>query len=83
MDARELLGACGLAATPNRLCVLRALEGARRPQTPQELLAALPALGASMNRVTLYRILELLVERGVAKSSSSRSGARVRANSRR
>lgn len=66
MDAAELLGACGLAVTPNRLCVLRALEGASRPQTPQELLAGLAGLGARMNRVTLYRILELLVERGVA-----------------
>ncbi len=66
MDPQERLKQCGLAATPNRLCVLRALDGASRPQTPQELLAVLAGLGARMNRVTLYRILELLVERGVA-----------------
>jgi len=66
VDPQERLKQCGLAATPNRLCVLRALDGASRPQTPQELLAVLAGLGARMNRVTLYRILELLVERGVA-----------------
>ncbi len=63
MDARERLERCGVAVTANRLLVLGALSGAGRPQTPQELLIALPG---RMNRVTLYRILELLVERGVA-----------------
>lgn len=62
MDAEQRLEACGVAATENRLLVLRALDGAEHPQTPQELLAG---LGARMNRVTLYRILVLLVERGV------------------
>jgi len=68
MDARELLEHCGVPATENRLLVLRALAGAdqpqtpQTPQTPQELLAR---LSGRMNRVTLYRILDLLVERGV------------------
>lgn len=63
MDSKETLTRNGLAATRNRELVLRALQRAGRPVTPQELLAG---LGAQMNRVTLYRILDLLVEHGVA-----------------
>lgn len=66
MDVQELLQGCGLAATENRLLVMRALSGADRPLTPQELLADLVGQGGRMNRVTLYRILDLLVERGLA-----------------
>lgn len=63
VDARERLEGAGLPATGNRLLVLQALEGLDHPQTPQELLIALTG---SMNRVTLYRILELFVARGLA-----------------
>ncbi|OGR38260.1 MAG: hypothetical protein A2051_13455 [Desulfovibrionales bacterium GWA2_65_9] len=69
MDARELLERCGVSATENRLLVLRALSGADHPQTsqtPQTPLELLAQLSGRMNRVTLYRILDLLVERGVA-----------------
>jgi Fur family ferric uptake transcriptional regulator len=62
MDARRLLEGSGLTVTANRLLVLRALVGAKSPLTPQEILAGLPG---RMNRVTLYRILELLLEHGV------------------
>lgn len=62
MEAAELLEHGGVAATENRLLVVRALSGADHPQTPLELLAQ---LAGRMNRVTLYRILELLVKRGV------------------
>jgi Fur family transcriptional regulator, ferric uptake regulator len=68
MEAQELLKGCGLSATANRLLVLHALSGAGQPQTPQELLAA---LAGRMNRVTLYRILDLLVEHGVAARHSA------------
>jgi len=76
MDAEARLEGCGIPATENRLLVLRALAGAERPLTPQELLAGQTGLAdrtgltdrtglaGRMNRVTLYRILELLVERG-------------------
>lgn len=62
MELRELLEHCGVAATEKRLLVVRALSGADHPQTALELLAH---LSGRMNRVTLYRILELLVEHGV------------------
>jgi Fur family transcriptional regulator, ferric uptake regulator len=63
ISAKEMLTHAGLAATAKRMLVVQALTGAGRPVTPQELLEP---LGAQMNRVTLYRILDLLVEHHVA-----------------
>lgn len=63
MDEREMLARGGLAATDKRELVVRALAAAGGPATPQELLTV---LGAHLNRVTLYRILDLLVEHKVA-----------------
>lgn len=63
MDAKEMLTHGGLGATAKRVLVVQTLADAARPVTPQELLEP---LGARMNRVTLYRILDLLVEHGVA-----------------
>lgn len=66
MDATEvkgILSRCGVTATPNRELVARALAESGRPVTPQELL---DGLDGRMNRVTLYRILDLFVESGVA-----------------
>jgi len=63
MDAPDILARGGLAATAKRALVVQALAAAPGPQTPQELLSL---LGARLNRVTLYRILDLLVEHGLA-----------------
>jgi Fur family ferric uptake transcriptional regulator len=63
MDAALRLEQFSVAATENRVLVVQALSSAQHPQTPQELLVL---LAGRMNRVTLYRILDLLVERGVA-----------------
>lgn len=63
MNERELLARGGLAATEKRVLVLRALAEAHGPATPQELQ---DALGPRLNRVTLYRILDLLVEHKLA-----------------
>jgi Fur family ferric uptake transcriptional regulator len=63
MNERELLARGGLAATDKRELVVRALAAAGGPATPQELLEV---LGAQLNRVTLYRILDLLVEHKLA-----------------
>ena len=75
-DAVERLESCGVPVTANRLLVLRALAGAAHPLTPQELLAGQTGLtgrtglAGRMNRVTLYRILDLLVERGAVARHS-------------
>ncbi|MBI5520742.1 MAG: transcriptional repressor [Desulfovibrio sp.] len=63
IDWKDMLARGGLAATEKRLLVVHALAEAGAPATPQELLAV---LGAKLNRVTLYRILDLLVEHRVA-----------------
>lgn len=63
MNGGELLARGGLVATDKRVLVVRALAAADGPATPQELLSV---VGAQLNRVTLYRILDLLVERKVA-----------------
>lgn len=62
MDGPDILKHGGLAATAKRLLVVQALAASGGPLTPQELLAA---LGERLNRVTLYRILDLLVEHGL------------------
>lgn len=63
MNAKEQLQRCGLAPTVNRVRVVEALAQAGGPRTPLDLLEH---LAQRMNRVTLYRILDLLVEHGVA-----------------
>jgi len=63
MDVKSVLSERGVAATAKRELVVRVLEAASGPLTPQELLEQ---VGDGMNRVTLYRILDLLVECGVA-----------------
>jgi Fur family ferric uptake transcriptional regulator len=64
MDAREILRRAGLEPTTHRVQVLDCLARAGRALTPQEIL---DDLGPDcMNRVTLYRILDLFQERGLA-----------------
>jgi len=60
-DYRQWLESAGLARTHNRLRVLRIIGSASSPVTAQELLQALDR-SQPMNRVTLYRTLDLLVE---------------------
>jgi len=63
MNGQDILTRAGLAPTGKRVLVVQALAEAGGPATPQELLAK---LGAHLNRVTLYRILDLLVEHKAA-----------------
>jgi Fur family ferric uptake transcriptional regulator len=61
-DYRRLLESSGLECTPHRLAVLEAVGNGGRPLTAAEVFRALqPSSG--VNRVTVYRILDLLVER--------------------
>lgn len=65
-DGPDLLRKAGLEPTPNRLAVLAVLTRSGSPMAAREVGESLDTLpGAAMNRVTVYRILELLAARGV------------------
>lgn len=56
-----LLEKCGLGSTPNRLAVLEIVSNSSAPLTAQEVFETLNRT-KGINRVTIYRILELFVE---------------------
>ncbi len=60
----------GIRPTTHRLAVLRILGSASNPMSAQEVFDALQAC-RSINRVTVYRILESLVEGGVVDKISA------------
>ena len=63
-NAKSLLQDAGLAPTPNRTVVVETLARSRTTLSAPEILDRLPA-SRPMNRVTLYRILGLLVNKQV------------------
>ncbi|MEJ5365159.1 MAG: transcriptional repressor [Desulfosoma sp.] len=67
---RKLMEEAGIRATTHRLAVLRILGSASSPMSAQEVFDALQAC-RSINRVTVYRILESLVEGGVVDKISA------------
>jgi Fur family ferric uptake transcriptional regulator len=60
-DYEGLLKSSGLKCTPNRLHVLRIIGNSPSPLSAQELLATVER-SRPLNRVTMYRILDSLVE---------------------
>ena len=69
-DYPALLAERGLAATGNRLRVLEIVGGAAAPLSAHEIHEALRA-ERHVNRVTLYRILDLLVGHGLLERMSA------------
>ncbi|MDB5815926.1 MAG: Fe2+/Zn2+ uptake regulation protein [Rhodocyclales bacterium] len=63
-DPATRIRALGARVTPARLAVLRLLEGADRALSHHDVEAALSDL--DIDRVTLYRVLDWLVESGLA-----------------
>jgi len=63
-DYTELLRHYRLGPTPRRIAVLRTIGNAPRPMAAPEILERLRGR-TPMNKVTLYRILDLLVDRGM------------------
>ena len=63
------LKASGLGYTPNRLKVLQAVGRSGAPASAQEIFAALRRT-SRINRVTVYRILDLLVASGLVERLS-------------
>ncbi len=63
-DAAARLKRAGLQATKRRVSVLRAVAGSTGPSSAAEILKAVRT-DSGINRVTVYRILDLLVEHRV------------------
>lgn len=67
VDSAERLRAAGVKVTRGRKRVLEVLDGARQPLRHGELEARLAeGDGSALDRVTLYRVLDSLVECGLA-----------------
>ena len=64
-DTSDIIRATGARATRGRVRVLEMLQAAARPLSHAEVEAALAAAEAPPDRVTLYRILDSLVEGGL------------------
>jgi Fur family ferric uptake transcriptional regulator len=64
LRAEELIRATGARVTQPRIRVLAFLLGHDEPLTHHDILARLP--GQGFDAVTLYRVLEWLVEQGLA-----------------
>lgn len=69
-DYTQLLNAADLDATQNRLRVLEVLGSNAYPLSAGEIFKILER-DAAINRVTVYRILDLLVEHGIAERLST------------
>jgi Fur family ferric uptake transcriptional regulator len=66
----EMLEAASLSPTPNRVKIFELIGNSENPLRAQEIHDTLRQTG-EINRVTVYRILELLVERGLIEKMSS------------
>ncbi|MFH1139974.1 MAG: transcriptional repressor [Pseudomonadota bacterium] len=69
-DYPRLLNDAGLEQTPHRLRVLEVIGDVGRPLSAQEVLTEVNR-GQDVNKVTVYRILELLVEHNLVERISS------------
>jgi len=75
-QSRHLLKKAGLRATAHRQTVLQSLLNAQTPLSVPEIHTRLRA--SSMNKVTLYRILDLLVEQHILHRHHDSSGHNYR-----
>jgi Fur family ferric uptake transcriptional regulator len=65
--AQERLRRLGARVTQPRLTILACLIGSGEALTHQAVIDSLPASGETIDRVTVYRVLDWLVEQGVAQ----------------
>lgn len=73
-DYQGLLESAGLEPTSNRIRVLEVIGNNRVPLTAADILATVER-SHSINRVTVYRVLELLVEHKLVERLSAGSRA--------
>lgn len=67
LPASELITAHGGRVTRTRVAVIEALQSAPHPLSHDEIGAALTDADITHDRVTLYRALEWLVDKGIAQ----------------
>ncbi|MGD8367265.1 MAG: transcriptional repressor [Desulfobacterales bacterium] len=65
----EMLRAAGLSPTTNRVNILALVGGHTNPLSARDIFRIL-GRNSAINRVTVYRILELLVENGLVERMS-------------
>ncbi|NMC50608.1 MAG: transcriptional repressor [Desulfovibrio sp.] len=65
IGTRHILEKAGIEATPIRRAVLAAMAGESRAVSAREILSTVRRAGP-VNKVTVYRTLDLFVDRGVA-----------------
>jgi len=63
-----------LRVTQARLGILKALEGAKQPVDIEDLSKALSRRNIAVDKVTVYRGVEVLVKTGIAKQVDFREG---------
>jgi Fur family ferric uptake transcriptional regulator len=66
----EMLETANLSPTPNRVKILDLVGGSSHPLSAGDIFRILRRTNA-INRVTVYRILDLLVENGLVERMSS------------
>ena len=66
----ELLSGAGLEATPNRMRVLEVVGDNKFPLSASDIYKILER-SSTVNQVTVYRILDLLVEHGIVERIST------------
>lgn len=69
-DYPSLMERSGVGATPNRMKVLEVIGNNNCPLNAREIYRTLKR-SRNINRVTVYRILDLLVEKGLVERISS------------
>jgi len=69
-DYAHLLENSGLSSTPNRLKILEVIGNNNYPLNPREIIDIV-SRSTDINRVTVYRILDLLVEKKIIDRISS------------
>ena len=74
-NAEQLIRDAGQRPTPSRIAVLNVLAGAQHALTHPEILQALGS-EASFDRVTLYRVLDWLLEHSLAHAIMGHDRAR-------
>ncbi len=73
-DCKTELRDVDLKATPARLALLSLLETTEEPLDIAMILAALKAQGIDVDQATVFRIINLLTEKGIVKQVQLREG---------